>query len=541
MKFSDFKRPLTISSNEVLLLASLVLIGMSFRCIAWVRSGMMFNDGPEFIRLAQAAAEYDWVSLVSHDYHPLYSVLIAFAHSLLDSSVSWANTAATISVISSGICMLALYVFLRFEFGITAALFGVLLFVIQERAINYFSDVMSEGTYATFFIGALVCLSRSLSTSKKRWFFGVGVISGLAYLVRPEGLGPVAILGILMTWEFIRRRVSLRDFCFRVGILVGSALLVASPYVFSVWKVTGEIVLTQKKPILEITGVNPLLRSLDLPAREPRRKGVGSFGAEISFLPLDEAEVFVEPNLGDITSTDLKSKTALARILDSVGELLDALITTAKLEWCLPILLGLWFSRGSPGRRGAWIGLTASVYFVLLIGLALHTEYLSKRHVFPVILPFLGYAGIGLTELVRLLQGRLGLSLNACRMAVLIPLLLVSLSGQFEARRSDRMAVRNAAEWFSQNYPPKIPIAAEKQRVAFYADAYFVAVGCSKCPIGPNRDEDALTRAQTSGAKFLISDKEEWSLLAKSLRIPVLYEVEKNKKIARVYDLRGLP
>lgn len=541
MKISDFKRPLTISSSEALLLASLVLIGMSFRCIAWVRSGMMFNDGPEFIRLAQVAAEYDWVALVSHDYHPLYSVLIAFAHSLLDSSVSWTNAAVTVSVLSSGICTLVLYVFLRCEFGNTAALFGVLLFVIQERAIDYFSDVMSEGIYATFFIGALFCLSRSLATSKKRWFFGAGIISGLAYLVRPEGLGPVAILGTLMIWEFVRRRVSLRDFFLRVGILVGSASLVASPYVFSVWKVTGEIVLTQKKPVLEITGVNPLLRSLDLPAVEPRRKGVGSFGAEISFLPLDEAEVFVQPDSRDIASTGLKSKTVLARILDSVGELLDALITTAKIEWCLPILLGLWFSRGSPGKRGAWIGFTASVYVVLLIGLALHTEYLSKRHVFPVILPFLGYAGVGLTESVRLLQGRLGLSLNACRMAVLIPLLSVSLSSQFEARRSDRMAVRNAAEWFRQNYPPKIPIAAEKQRVAFYADAYFVAVGCSKCPIGPERDEAALTRAKTSGAKFLISDKEGWNLLAMSLRIPVLYEVEKNEKIARVYDLRGLP
>ena len=541
MKFSDFKRALNNSPSEALLLAILVLLGMSLRWIAWLRSGIMFNDGPEFIRLAQAAAEYDWVGLFSHDYHPLYSVLIAFAHSLLDSSVSWANTAVAISVLSSGICILALYAFLRFEFGITAALFGVLLFVTQQRSIDYFSDVMSEGVYATFFVGALFCLSRSLSTSKKRWFFGVGVISGLAYLVRPEGLGPVAILGTLITWEFIRRRVTGRVFFPRVGILVGSALLVASPYVFSVWKVTGEIVLTQKKPVLEIIGVNPLLRSLDLPAKEPRRKGVGSFGADISFLPLDESEVFVEVDLKNSVSTDLKSKTMLSRIFDSFGELFDALISTAKLEWCLPIFLGLWFSRGSPGRRGGWIGFTTSAYFLLLIGLALHTEYLSKRHVFPIILPFLGYAGVGLAESVRLLKGRLGLSLNACRMAVLIPLLVVSLSSQFEPRRNDRMAIRNAAEWFSQSYPSKIPIAAEKQRVAFYANTYFVAVGCAKCPIGPNRDEAALTRARTSGAKFLISDKEEWNLLAKSLRIPVLYEVEKNKKIARVYDLRGLP
>ena len=172
MKFSDFKRALNNSSSEALLLAILVLLGMSLRWIAWLRSGIMFNAGPEFIRLAQAAAEYDWVGLFSHDYHPLYSVLIAFAHSLLDSSVSWANTAVTISVLSSGICIIALYAFLRFEFGITAALFGVLLFVTQQRSIDYFSDVMSEGIYATFFVGALFCLSRSaLRIARRRFSF----------------------------------------------------------------------------------------------------------------------------------------------------------------------------------------------------------------------------------------------------------------------------------------------------------------------------------------------------------------------------------
>ena len=55
MKFSDLKRALNNSSSEALLLAILVLIGMSLRWIAWVRSGIMFNDGPEFIRLAQVA------------------------------------------------------------------------------------------------------------------------------------------------------------------------------------------------------------------------------------------------------------------------------------------------------------------------------------------------------------------------------------------------------------------------------------------------------------------------------------------------------
>lgn len=537
-----FKWFLKVCPGERLLLFSLVVTAMSLRWLAWARSGIMFNDGPAFIQLAQAAAERDWLTLASHDYHPLYSVLIALFHSLLSPFGSWANVGAAVSILFSGICVLALYSLLRSEFGTKAAALGTMLFVIHERSIDYFSDVMSEGVYVTFFVIALLCVSRSLSAPRLRWFIGTGVASGFAYLVRPEGLGPVFILGLLLVWELVRGRITRKSFGLYVLALLASVAFIASPYVFSIWKVTGQLVLTHKKPILELTGVNPFLRSLDVPIAKPQYKGVGSFGAGISFLPTDEADGWVAGGapVSDVGLSGGSEKNLFASLGRALHKLIGAIVSTARLEWILPIILGLWFSRGRPGGRGLWMGLVAVAYGVLLLGLATYTGYVSKRHVFPVILPLLGYAGIGLGELIRFLEKKTTFSVNTSRMLVLIPLVLFSLSTQIEPRRQSRAAVRIAAEWYRDNHPLNVPIAAEKQRVAFYAGVSFVPVGCTRCPLGPDRDEPSLRAAYMRGARFLISDKEEWNVLAKSLGLPIMYRVERNKRVARVYDLNKL-
>ena len=109
---------------------------------------------------------------------------------------------------------------------------------------------------------------------------------------------------------------------------------------------------------------------------------------------------------------------------------------------------------------------------------------ISRRHALIVMLPLLGYAGMGVESLgwgilavarrfrisgpgVRPGQTLAGL-LGVCVVAALwIPL-------DLQERRSERQAIRRAAEWLSAHDPEPGPIAARRIRIAYYAGGRYV-------------------------------------------------------------------
>ena len=180
-------RPASPPLPESWFLLALTLGAIVLRWLAWSRAGTMFNDGPVFIELAQSAASGDWGALLSHPYHPLYPLAIAGLHEAVG-GLTWENAAAVISIASSAVCVPLLFYLLKEEFGARAAWIGTALFIVQCRAIAFFSDVMSDGPYACLFLAAVFCALRGRRGGGFSWYLGVGAASAAAYLTRPARL-----------------------------------------------------------------------------------------------------------------------------------------------------------------------------------------------------------------------------------------------------------------------------------------------------------------------------------------------------------------
>ncbi|UCE86534.1 MAG: glycosyltransferase family 39 protein, partial [Deltaproteobacteria bacterium] len=107
------------------------------RCIAALRTDAIFNDGPLFIALAQRFAAGEWRAALAHDYHPLYSLAIAFVEPLVS---DWERAALLVSVTAGSAAVFCLYRFLDAAFDARVAWIGALLLAVHPYAVAYSSD-----------------------------------------------------------------------------------------------------------------------------------------------------------------------------------------------------------------------------------------------------------------------------------------------------------------------------------------------------------------------------------------------------------------
>jgi hypothetical protein len=95
-----------------------VLVAIAVRCIDWWQSALIFNDGPTFLGLSQQMSAGHWSEALAHPFHPLYPLLTWLAHF---ATPDWERAAAAVSILSGGVAVAFLFVFLRSAFDRRAA------------------------------------------------------------------------------------------------------------------------------------------------------------------------------------------------------------------------------------------------------------------------------------------------------------------------------------------------------------------------------------------------------------------------------------
>ncbi|MCP3985310.1 MAG: glycosyltransferase family 39 protein, partial [bacterium] len=201
--------------REGWVICGLVALAGAVRIVRWQELAVMFNDGPIFLALAEAIESGLPDQALAHPFHPLYSALVAVAHGPI---ASWETAAVFVSVLCGSLAVAALYLFVRDLHGRAAAWIAAFLLAVHPGAIEYTGDIQSEGTYFLCFISAAFLLWRGLRLKSPLLGMAGGLVAGLAYLARPEGLGIALVAGALALLEGWRR-----DAPFRRGFLLASA------------------------------------------------------------------------------------------------------------------------------------------------------------------------------------------------------------------------------------------------------------------------------------------------------------------------------
>jgi hypothetical protein len=530
--------------REAVALAALVGAAALLRWSAWQRTAVLFDDGPRFLAIARAIDAGWWSAALRDSFHPLYPALTAGLHRVLglDEAASWEAAGAAISVAAGAAAVGFLFLFLREAFGRGPAWAGAILLAVHDRAIEYASDVQSDGLYLACFAAGLWAGWRAWRTGRPAWAAAAGLASGLAYLTRPEGLGLVLVLGGLGLVSIVRGRWSLGAGAAWHGALGAAALLCVAPYVWALHELTGAWTLTHKKSVAALVKAEavatPGAPAAPTPSTAPPAAAAGTPGQAPPPPPpppwLDalglEAPPAVAPE--EMTAEYLAQDGLRVALAESRGarawEALRMLArhTRSALRYGVLALVvaGLWASRGRPGPRAVYALAVLALYLAVLYALTVSAGYVSRRHGLPPLLPLFGWAGLGVlaagawaARAVRA-PGRSPLAAAL----VLAAFAAGDLAGQWTPKRAAELPARRAAEWLREHAPAPGRVAASRQRLGYYAELPFV-------PLTGVADE-ALGRylSRVDARYVLVEDPEQLAALRRSEgdAMRVLHEVE---------------
>ncbi|HTO07654.1 MAG TPA: glycosyltransferase family 39 protein [Myxococcota bacterium] len=439
--------------------AALALVALVARCIRWGQTAAMMNDGPEFIRLAQAFAAGDWRTPLSHPYHPLYPAAVSVAHGLIP---DWERAAVAVSVLAGAAAVWAVWALVRQGFpGRWEAAIAAFLLAVQPVAIEL-ADVQSDALYLCLFVASAAALLRGYLRESSRAAAWAGLFAGLAYLTRPEGVGTVLVGLGLAGFHALRGEWPVARAVRLAAPLCVVAGLVMAPYVAYISLQAGRPTLTAKKSVTHMLGVS----------KEGARPA-----------PAIDALLAAHPELTPLPPgvhpfRDTAPPQGAATLSFATKQVVSETSKALRPEGMLLLALGIWLAWGPLSRRGWFFAAYSALYLVVVFALAATSDYLSRRHVLPPVTLLLGYEALGVQAAAGWLRRAPPLARPLARApaALLLAVAALGLGKSLRPDRLDALPERRAAEWvrLEGGLGADQAVASIKRRVGYYAGARFV-------------------------------------------------------------------
>ena len=335
----------------------------------------MGRDGPTFIWMAQDLSRDFAGTVRAADQHPGYPMLILAAQKaggafgISSGNAGWALTARGVSAVFGLALVTAVWLLGRKVFDGRVAGIAAVLVAALPMFTETSSNVWSDTPHLTFYLLSAWLVVEGLERRRWAWFLGAGVAGGVAFWVRPEGLTPVVVGGLLLGWRLLRpgegrARVLVWGLCLGVG-----AAALVLPYT----AVKGR--LTAKKDLTKAVSVSA-------PA------------AAVTPAP---AAAAIVPDSGAAPIPPAKPSKVKAFGLGSV-RMAERVAHGMRYFLVAPLLIALF----APGRRrpqadgAAFAAVLASFCVVLLLAVYLTAGYLAGRHVMPLVIVGLVWAAAGI-------------------------------------------------------------------------------------------------------------------------------------------------
>ena len=210
----------------------MILCAICFACYFLRIYVMQFHpfvqwDGAYYINYFR---DSDWQSV----FHPGYSIFIELARLIIPDGV---RAAQIVSVVAGSLLPIPLYILARHFLKPSLSLLAVIVVVCNPLIVRFGAMTMTE----SLFIFVEVSLFAAFLKNRPFLF---GILGGLGYLIRPEGIIPVIILIVYSLLKNKSRAPLL--------VTIGSLLLVTVPYIIYLKIQTGNWTLSAKTMNLRV-------------------------------------------------------------------------------------------------------------------------------------------------------------------------------------------------------------------------------------------------------------------------------------------------
>ncbi|ODS30882.1 MAG: hypothetical protein SCARUB_04011 [Candidatus Scalindua rubra] len=502
----------------------LLIISLSVRIYLSFFTYVIKNDSIAFMQNARYFASGDFLSGLRHDYHPLYSFIMAVLYKVIP---NMELSGTIVSVFFGTLTVIVFYLIGKNVFDQKVSFVSSIILAFHPYAVRFSADIISESTYFFFFISAFGLGFFAIINRKLFLFALTGICTAFAYLTRPEGIG---ILFIVAGWylfkDIVKIKLIWKEKLVSILILIVSFLVFSMPYLVYIKKDTGHWDLTKKKEVTDLAGIRKVIDTLknDRLVKEYSNK--------------------TKKSDRDIVKQTTAGKSDFKIHLNGILHVIKKYISTFHPFLFIFFIIGVINWTGISKKRFFGFYVASIILFYLIILYRLNLTYLthgdniyqypSRRHLMPLVIPAIFCVGIGMhttgtwmhekfqsNSLIVVFKEFLR-SAWTIQLIVLMVVVSVILPKTLKPQRVDKSGIKIVGQWIKENSHKSFPaILSASARNAYYAGGKHVQM---------ESINGALAFGRANKADYIFISHSEYEAIEEELQQAV-----RNKKIILVY------
>lgn len=427
----------------------------------------------------------DPVSVIKQ-HPPGYPFMILMAHKLLSSisgnmsAYSWIYSGQIVSLLCRILAIIPIY-FIGKEFcGARMSLWGLFILLLFPVPARLGSDALRDWPHMLFLAtGFLLML---LAAKEKKWwlFGGVGLFSGLGYLVRPECIQLVIYAALWLLAGLVLKKWSIN----RIKSIAGLALLVtafaisAGPYTILKQRVL-PVKLTGFAEAFSITFSNPsqIQEAPKAPEASKASKTPETPEApEASKTP--EALKAPEAPTGPPTKREFHRGFTAGNITVAFWKIVNEFTEILKSFYMPALLIGIYYrfrKKYATNAESFFIPVFVIANVGLLTSLWCSYGYIENRHFLPLVVFTFFYIPVGLQLIAGFIDERFSNNFTKTKQRLWFFVLVIigvaiCVPRVLRPMHPHGKLYRIAAKWLTENTEPESLIIAPDPRISFYAE-----------------------------------------------------------------------
>lgn len=466
-----------------------------------------FGDESSYVWLAQSLLRGEYTYYAGKPelhFPPLFPAVLAALHAF----ASWEAVTRVAYVLFGVLALVPGYALGRALYGLRAARLAALLLAVAPAFTStvLVGTTLSEPLYLFLLFAALYLVHRASVRGGWASHLGAGACVSLAYLARPEGflhfLGGGSYLAVALAARLVAKesagRARARAAAAGAAKIAGFAaafLLISSPYVYYLYRHTGEFSFTTKSAKTYTTTRGLVVH--DGEAFQRDTWGLDQEG-EVRYYSHGDREGLLALLAGRYRHRVLSDLQANASSL-------IVLFEKPHFFGLIPLLLAFLGFFGTGWSRERIRAEVFNLWMAAPLGAAL-VYYVTERFFYAALLPSCFWVALGLEAFSRWLRGsefprpfRARGFLSAVEVAGLAGLIaaqLIFAQKHFARATAGDAEVFAAAAWLERHTPPESTVLATGPEVAFHARRRWLPL-----PVG--RIADVVRYAKGRGGEYL--------------------------------------